>query len=62
MGGDIPPLIALEDVREVVTDRRSSGMRALARVDAIAKVFFYKPRTNNECSNQRFHRCRAEMF
>ena len=38
MGGDIPPRIALEDVREVVTDRRSSGIRALARVDAMLFV------------------------
>ena len=33
IGGDMPPRIAL--VREFVTDRRSSGIKALARVDAI---------------------------
>lgn len=38
MGGDMPPLIAFVDVRAVVTDRRSSGIRALAR-DAIVACF-----------------------
>lgn len=33
IGGDAPPLNAFEDVRAVVTDRRSNGIRAL--LDAI---------------------------